>query len=204
MTKRTYVTKKRMQEFLANNTYIKAWEDCTGEKHEAYYSKTDDSYITFVGLEDDLKHFVRMGITERLQAPGEGYSTTAIGFNPKENKWYGWSHRAIYGFGIGSTCEEGDCHYRPFDKEDRIKDAIRFWESDSHLDTHAAHEDKVDGRDGIWIEWTYNDKVPNKKIRGTTSSMFCAYPETYGKGTWTAKTIEDAKQMAIDFAKGVG
>ena len=25
----------------------------------------------------------------------------AIGFSEKEQKWYGWSHRAIYGFGIG-------------------------------------------------------------------------------------------------------
>ena len=26
---------------------------------------------------------------------------SAIGFSEKEQKWYGWSHRAIYGFGIG-------------------------------------------------------------------------------------------------------
>ena len=25
----------------------------------------------------------------------------SIGFNTEENKWYGWSHRAICGFGIG-------------------------------------------------------------------------------------------------------
>ena len=29
------------------------------------------------------------------------------------------------------------------------------------------------------------------------------YPEKWGKGKWTAKTIEDAKQMAIDFARSV-
>jgi len=62
----------------------------------------------------------------------------SIGFCEREQKWYGWSHRAICGFGIGSTCKKGDIHYRP------------------------------------------------------------------KKGEWTAKTLSDAKQMAIDFAKAIG
>ena len=33
----------------------------------------------------------------------------SIGFCEKEKKWYGWSHRAMYGFKIGDTVEEGDC-----------------------------------------------------------------------------------------------
>lgn len=32
-----------------------------------------------------------------------------LGFSEKEQKWYGWSHRAIYGFGIGSEVKDGDC-----------------------------------------------------------------------------------------------
>ena len=35
------------------------------------------------------------------------------------------------------------------------------------------------------------------------SGMFSEYPEKWGKGEWVAKTIDDAKQMAIDFARGV-
>ena len=27
---------------------------------------------------------------------------------PAQNKWYGWSHRALYGFGIGDEVHEGD------------------------------------------------------------------------------------------------
>jgi len=37
----------------------------------------------------------------------------SIGYNPKEKKWYGWSHRAICGFGIGDRIfeeEYGDDH----------------------------------------------------------------------------------------------
>ena len=33
----------------------------------------------------------------------------SIGFCAREQKWYGWSHRAIYGFGIGDEVSEGDC-----------------------------------------------------------------------------------------------
>jgi hypothetical protein len=34
----------------------------------------------------------------------------SIGFSEKEQKWYGWSHRAIYGFKVGDGCKAGDCH----------------------------------------------------------------------------------------------
>ena len=29
------------------------------------------------------------------------------------------------------------------------------------------------------------------------------YPDTYGRGEWTADTLEDAKQMACDYVDGV-
>ena len=39
----------------------------------------------------------------------ESHSVCSIGFCESEQKWYGWSHRAIFGFGIGSTVKKGDC-----------------------------------------------------------------------------------------------
>ena len=36
-------------------------------------------------------------------------NTCSIGFCEQEQKWYGWSHRAICGFGIGDIAKEGDC-----------------------------------------------------------------------------------------------
>ncbi len=38
-----------------------------------------------------------------------GHSTCSIGFCEADQKWFGWSHRAMYGFGIGSEVKEGDC-----------------------------------------------------------------------------------------------
>ena len=39
----------------------------------------------------------------------ESDEVCSIGFCEREQKWYGWSHRAIYGFGVGSEVKEGDC-----------------------------------------------------------------------------------------------
>ena len=33
---------------------------------------------------------------------------TGFGFSESEQKYYGWSHRAYYGFGIGHIVKDGD------------------------------------------------------------------------------------------------
>ncbi len=33
----------------------------------------------------------------------------SIGWSEQEQKWFGWSHRAICGFAIGDIAKEGDC-----------------------------------------------------------------------------------------------
>jgi hypothetical protein len=50
---------------------------------------------------------VKRGIKPELRTPES--RVCSIGFCEREQKWYGWSHRAIYGFGIGDTFDEGDC-----------------------------------------------------------------------------------------------
>lgn len=77
--------------------------------------------------------FKKHGI--KKQKIDSSHNVESIGFSEKEQKWYGWSHRAIYGFGIGSKMKKGYAGYK-------------------------------------------------------------------GK-EWTAKTLDDAKQMAIDFANDV-
>lgn len=139
---------------------------------------------------------VQKGIIPQKRDPS--HCSCSIGFNKKEQKWYGWSHRAIYGFGVGSICKRGDCGYQPFDKNDFLDDCIRFWDDENHIKTTAVFIG-----DGVQVSWKYNNKVKNKKLRGTISGIFTEFPDTWGRGEWTAKTIEDAKQMAIDFAEGV-
>ena len=36
----------------------------------------------------------------------DGKGTASIAFSSKSQKWYGWSHRAIYGFKIGDIVSQ--------------------------------------------------------------------------------------------------
>ena len=49
----------------------------------------------------------KMGI--RPEVWKDENNVCSIGFCKKENKWYGWSHRAIFGFTIGDVVKEGNC-----------------------------------------------------------------------------------------------
>jgi len=50
---------------------------------------------------------VRRGIKPELASLKD--NVCSIGFCEKEKKWYGWSHRAIYGFKVGDAVKPGDC-----------------------------------------------------------------------------------------------
>lgn len=50
---------------------------------------------------------VKYGIKPELG--GMNDNVCSIGFSDRDKKWYGWSHRALHGFGIGDVVEEGDC-----------------------------------------------------------------------------------------------
>lgn len=173
-------------------SHIAPFEDTPDQKHpDCYYSKFDGSYITMVGVEDNIKYLAEREITDQL--------THGVGFSLKDGKWYGWSHRAIYGFKIGSTCNKGDCHYQAANLDDEIEKAVSFWSDEFHAETTA---EVINGK--IEVSWTYNDLVPNVKLRGTTGGCGWSYDaESYGRGEWVAETIEDAKQMATDFNEGV-
>jgi hypothetical protein len=54
-------------------------------------------------------HYIKKyGIT-RFETTDDDTTVCSIGFSEREQKWYGWSHRAIFGFGIGYVVSEGDC-----------------------------------------------------------------------------------------------
>jgi len=137
-------------------------------------------------------------------------SVCSIGYSVKDGKWYGWSHRAIFGFEIGSKCKPGDCHFLPADKCEFMDWCLSFWVD---MEYSVGDEDGTftkgldyDGKtkvDGVLVSYTYNDKVPNEKRRGTIYSNFTPFPDSWGKGEWMAKTTADARQMAIDFAGSV-
>ena len=165
--------------------------DICDEETKVYFSNFDDSYMTHVGMEKNVTFLAKREITEQL--------THGVGFSPKDGKWYGWSHRAVFGFKIGSTCEKGDCHYRAANIEDEMAAAILFWCGENHINVKG----KIIGSQTIEVSWTYDDKTPNKALRGSISSVNWHFNKKFGRGEWTAKTMEDAKEMAVDFNEGV-
>lgn len=143
----------------------------------------------------------KRGITQLLKRTPDS-NIASIGYNPTEKKWYGWSHRAMFGFGKGSSVKRGDCGYHAVNKEDFLKECIRFWSGDDHLEIKAYEHTNEDGVLGVQVEWKYGE-VPNSDLVGKINSVFSRYPDTWGRGEWMAKTLLEAKTMAEDFAMGV-
>lgn len=196
------VTRKRLDKFITDVADIKP-KNNFDNKIKCYYSKFDGSYFTMVGMENYFKPLFKRGIIEQLQAISSDSKVTAIGFSPTKQKWYGWSHRAIYGFGVGSTCGSGDCHYQPSNEAEFVRDCIEFWHDKKSNEWTKAHVTEERGIRGVQIDWKYNNKTRNKKVRNVISGCFISFPKEFGRGYWVAKSLEDAKQMAIDFANGV-
>ncbi len=201
----------KVQDYLKEVAYLDDVESrFDGSTNRVYKSKFDDSYITMVGMENNIKYLADLEITKEL--------THGVGFSPKYNKWYGWSHRARYGFEVGSTCNKGDCHYVPSTPEELIDDHAEFFAdiSQESADQHRAECQILDDRSGIRILHT-PVKLPIAKnvddlvavINDASSVEEGVIFEDYfttiecGRGEWVSKTMADAKQMAIDFNKGV-
>jgi len=189
--KQRFGVNMRVKKYLKRVAYIGKSDIHNGG---VYYSRYDDSYITRVGMEDNVKVLAEREITVEL--------THGVGFSPKDKKWYGWSHRAIYGFKVGSKCKKGDYHYNGSSLKDQEEDAISFWSDDAHSETHSDGIIEQDGEKYFDIKWAYNKVCANKKLHNTIDGCLHHIKEL-GRGEWTAKTMEDAKQMAIDFNEGV-
>ena len=150
----------------------------------------------YIGSEEDAEDICdKLGIN--AISVKDGVDICTIGFCEKEQKWYGWSHRAMFGFGIGSEVNEGDAGFKSSNIGEFIKECLNFWEDECHEYT------RVEIGDYIEIVWKYNNKLPNKQLRGTICSTRVDIPKVWGRGSWKAETLEDAKQMAKDFAEGV-
>lgn len=176
--------------WLEKVSYIGS-SDIKDDDGKCYYSKYDGSYITRVGVEESVQFLADRGITKEL--------THGVGYSPDAGKWYGWSHRAIYGFKVGSTCKKGDAHFRASNIEEELEAAVTFWDDEYHDETKAELKN---GK--IIVSWIGGDKIPNEKLRGKIASVEWDYdPDNFGRGEWVAETMEDAKQMAIDFNRGV-
>lgn len=113
------------------------------------YSKQGD----YIGDSERAYRLVKRFGIQQFEKTEDDHCVCSIGYAPKDKKWYGWSHRAIHGFGIGDEVKEGDCK------------ASSGW-----IDEYLAEH-------------------PEEALSLSVGFI--------------AKTVEDAKKMAIAFAKSV-
>lgn len=152
----------------------------------------------YIGSVEDAKYICEeKGI--RPITTEENSKTCSIGKSVIDGKWYGWSHRAMYGFEPGSECTPGNCHYKPNTIEEYL-DSLYAWYDHSKNLKIVLTPDKKEARITYNIVSESSDPtIVNKDIIKHDS----VEPVVLGKGKWTAQTEEEAKQMAIDFSKSV-
>lgn len=174
---------------------------CNGDApYEMKSAYTPDGH--YIGNPKEAHRLVAVrGIQPQLRTTES--NVCSVGYSWIDGKWYGWSHRAIFGFKIGSTCKQGDCHHLASNARDEMKDCKRFWSDPDKLNLKARFETQG-GVKGVYVYWTYSDKIPNEAMHGKISGIFSGFPDEWGRGEWVAETTADAKQMAMDFASGVG
>ena len=85
--------------------------------------------------------YTKKGIKPELSDPT--HKVCSIGFCEKEQKWYGWSHRAIYGFGVGDIVKEGDCTNSSGYIEEYLKEHP---EDDTSLPVGFTAKDLIDAK----------------------------------------------------------
>jgi len=163
-------------------------------------------YSTFsgdwLGGEDVAKMLCEKYSLTQLQKHEPGHSVCSIGFNVEEQKWYGFSRRAIYGFGIGSEVSKGDYAYTP-KTVDELYELITKVDEDGYV--WHAKEDVIKLDKSIEIRhrqaMIVGERDDGSLITKDDDEYYTQVINT-GKGHWVAESLEDAKQMAKDFSEG--
>jgi len=122
---------------------------------------------------------------------GTGAKCT-IGFSERDQKWYGWSHKLICGFGVGSKVKRGDFAYIANTPEKLIDDYVNLFKGISNESANLRYAECqiLPDRSGIFILHSTLEGVHENAV----TIKQC------GRGEWTAKTLDDAKEMAQTFA----
>lgn len=55
----------------------------------------------YIGSARDARRLCCKRGLVKLQKTHSSHCVCSIGFQPTKKRWYGWSHRAIYGYGVG-------------------------------------------------------------------------------------------------------
>ena len=162
----------------------------------------------WIGDENTAKYLCETRGLRAFEKRTEQSCGASIAFQPDEQKWYGWSHRAIYGFGVGSTCKRGDSHYTPSTVEELYEDHVTAGYDRALLEQGVGylrvHDSAAIPDDTpVDVAGLSNVAKPVELAVVPKSPRLRYYDISIGKGEWTATTLDEAKQMACDFAESV-
>jgi hypothetical protein len=176
------------------DVHVQEWRwDISEEPTSVRAAYTKDGY--YIGDEKTADYLTKdRGLTQ-LQPAKSGDNVCSIGFHEPSQKWFGWSHRAIFGYGIGDSVAPGDCAFKPRTVQEWIQKTLD-WHKD---DDHGYGLGKIKN-------FSWNGETNTLSIETHNSSLIVHEhldPDNLGNGAWTAKTLDDAKQMAQEFAESV-
>lgn len=171
----------------------------------------------YVGSLDTLERLSFIKGLIDIQPIDDNSKICSIGFNENEQKWYAWTHRGYCGFSIGSEVKQGHVAYVPENLESLIESRINFYdltgklfhigENNSTLSNTSykkVHTSTEIFEDIFKLNYVFTRiNSDNEIFQLENSHVMCEIPKSFGRGEWVAKTLEDAKQMSIDYARGL-
>ena len=178
------------------------------------HKETNEWVAADFNLEKEFKFLLDYGIDKEL---GHG-----IGFSSKDQLWYGWTHRGITSFGIGTKVKKGDVAYTADNVYELYYDIIQWNKEYSDFDINRYMiKDNTVVIEYPMVQCKLGKECPKLKHEvefdanvpypPEVKAHECEYVEAEsdfrvmktGKGEWVAKTSEDAKEMALAFKKGI-
>jgi hypothetical protein len=102
--KKTTISAKHMKNGyeIRKETWSMKWTGSEDIEMESVYNHHGD----YIGDVKTAKVLIEKGIIPEISNPE--HSVCSIGYSTLDGKWYGWSHRAIKGFGYGDKAETLD------------------------------------------------------------------------------------------------
>lgn len=99
--KKEFVSSKHMKNGfeLREEIWDCSWIGTDNMEMESVYNHHGD----YIGDKKTAQRLIDKGIIPEISDPE--HSVCSIGYSTKDGKWYGWSHRAIKGFGVGDYGE---------------------------------------------------------------------------------------------------
>jgi len=144
----------------------------------------------YIGDPEWAERLYNMGIVPQLASPK--HKVCSVGYCEKEDKWYGWSHRAISGFGVGSEVTRGHCAYKPSTKAEFLQ-SLDDWYRHNGNEVNVIPTD-----DGAIVNTTSFRVTDGKPLRYTHIEEFKP-----GRGSFKVCDMDEAKTLALDFAESV-